>query len=248
MLKFAVLIYHCRQLSAINYNLKKRVIQSYWSTFIKIYIYSPSVIFLHGLISAIKSFSEVECTGYSINHFPLLALLKEDKDCIVILCCSIESGEAVTVISSILNTDRNARILFISRNDTIFHAEEAMRAGAAGCISLDADMETLRNAINTISQGHFFVDEKHREELIRKSTGHKVRVGDELLHPLSVREKSVFILTGQGFQTGTIAGALNLSAKTIETYLKNIRKKLGFSTTKQLRLFAIDWYHRYGND
>ena len=56
---------------------------------------------------------------------------------------------------------------------------------------------------------------------------------------LSNRELEVFQLIGHGLKTIKIAEELNLSAKTVETHMKHIRKKMDFKDSNELFVNAV---------
>ncbi|MEM8598323.1 MAG: LuxR C-terminal-related transcriptional regulator, partial [Bacteroidota bacterium] len=61
------------------------------------------------------------------------------------------------------------------------------------------------------------------------------------LEDLTDREMAVFQMLGQGKPTEEIAERLNLSRKTVETYRRRAKEKLGFETVTELLQFAIRW-------
>ena len=58
---------------------------------------------------------------------------------------------------------------------------------------------------------------------------------------LSDRELEVFELIGHGLSTSKIAGKLNLSEKTIETYRAHIKGKLNLDDAASLTRAAVYW-------
>ena len=61
------------------------------------------------------------------------------------------------------------------------------------------------------------------------------------LHPvdLSEREKEVLILLAWGYSNKEIAGDLNLSTKTVETYRVRINEKLGLRSRTEIVRYAL---------
>jgi DNA-binding NarL/FixJ family response regulator len=58
---------------------------------------------------------------------------------------------------------------------------------------------------------------------------------------LSNRELEVFQLIGQGFGTRQIAGELNVSIKTVESYRANIKEKLNLRNAAELIRHAVHY-------
>ena len=56
----------------------------------------------------------------------------------------------------------------------------------------------------------------------------------------------MFQLLGQGKAAAEIAGRLNLSRKTVETYRRRAKEKLGLESVTELLQFAIRWTYAQG--
>jgi DNA-binding CsgD family transcriptional regulator len=63
---------------------------------------------------------------------------------------------------------------------------------------------------------------------------------------LTDREMTVFQLLGEGHSVRDIAEQLDLSRKTIETYRRRAKEKLGFDTVAELLQYAVQW--TYGRE
>jgi DNA-binding NarL/FixJ family response regulator len=66
------------------------------------------------------------------------------------------------------------------------------------------------------------------------------------LAELTDREMSVFQMLGQGYDVDKIARRLNLSRKTVETYRRRAKEKLGFDSISELLQYAIKWTYAQG--
>lgn len=63
----------------------------------------------------------------------------------------------------------------------------------------------------------------------------------ELLQTLSARENELFILRAQGNSAGTIAVAMGISIKTVDSHQENIKNKLRLGSYRELTAFALYW-------
>jgi DNA-binding CsgD family transcriptional regulator len=57
---------------------------------------------------------------------------------------------------------------------------------------------------------------------------------------------AVFQMLGQGHSVEDIKGRLNLARKTIETYRRRAKEKLGFEKVSELLQYAVKWTHSQG--
>ena len=63
---------------------------------------------------------------------------------------------------------------------------------------------------------------------------------------LTDREMAVFQMLGQGYSVQDIQDRLSLSRKTIETYRRRAKEKLGFDTVSELLQYAVQWTYGQG--
>jgi DNA-binding NarL/FixJ family response regulator len=64
---------------------------------------------------------------------------------------------------------------------------------------------------------------------------------------LTDREMAVFKMLGNGYSMSDIASELDLSRKTIETYRRRAKEKLGFDTVSELLQYAVQWSYGRGD-
>jgi DNA-binding CsgD family transcriptional regulator len=54
-------------------------------------------------------------------------------------------------------------------------------------------------------------------------------------------------MLGNGYSMSDIASELDLSRKTIETYRRRAKEKLGFDTVSELLQYAVQWSYGRGS-
>jgi DNA-binding CsgD family transcriptional regulator len=67
-----------------------------------------------------------------------------------------------------------------------------------------------------------------------------------MIDMLSDRERQVFLLVGEGLNSGMIAVRLAVKRKTVDTHRSRIKRKLGFDTMPELIRAATIWAEREG--
>jgi DNA-binding NarL/FixJ family response regulator len=135
----------------------------------------------------------------------------------------------------------DTRVLIFSRYDDATYAEWAIRAGASGYLMKTAPLEEVLRAIEKIEQGHVYL----RQDLLSDILDRVLRPTDESaasgLSSLTMREITVFQMLGDGSTMAQIADHLDLSRKTVETYRRQVKEKLGCDTTDELLKYAVLW-------
>ncbi|MFF3561799.1 LuxR C-terminal-related transcriptional regulator [Streptomyces sp. NPDC002574] len=113
---------------------------------------------------------------------------------------------------------------------------EALRAGAFGCVSKQADEEELLRAVETVALGGLHI-----------APGLATRLHSELRQPASTpapalahREREALRLLATGLTHGQIARRMGLTEATVSTYVKRIRNKLNVRNKADLTRKAIE--------
>jgi DNA-binding NarL/FixJ family response regulator len=117
---------------------------------------------------------------------------------------------------------------------------EGFAAGALGFVLKTDPIDSLREAIRAVGQGHRYVSERMGVPLdpILKRLGSKTVTSPDLLDLLSSREREVFHLVLKGFRNRDIARELCIAIKTVDTHRTHINRKLHCSGAADLVRFA----------
>lgn len=134
------------------------------------------------------------------------------------------------------------RVLMLSLHTQAAIARQALQKGALGYVTKTSPWSELITALVEISQGRRYICQELRdsfsEEVLR---GGQKAQGIDALTP---RELEVIDLLKRGASSREIAGALQVSAKTVEAHRYNILKKLQLKNTMAL----VEYIHTHGLD
>lgn len=110
----------------------------------------------------------------------------------------------------------------------------AVRAGACGYLIKTAGPTEITDAIRRIHEGEVVFPAELSSLVLAQLRGGAERVADEhqpLFHDLTERERRVIALMADGLSNASIASALSVSAKTVESHVASIFTKLGLEAT-----------------
>jgi len=130
-----------------------------------------------------------------------------------------------------------ARIGILTRHNHTALLSRARQARLNGFVLKQDGFEELNYAIRTMLKGGFYAPPSMSGSMVNSSTD------PDPIGCLTEREKSTFALYAQGYVVKEIAGVLNISVKTAETHLNNIRRKLGHSKGATLWLELLAGRH-----
>ena len=160
---------------------------------------------------------------------------------IAVVDISLGQSSGIRLIEAISLKYPKLSVLTLSMHDESLYAERCLRAGAKGYIMKSEPPEKVIFALRRILDGEIYVSNKLGARLLHKLVTNDDNVYSSPVERLSNRELEVFQLIGQGLKTRTIAEQLNLSVKTIETYIDHIKKKMNFEDSRSLFLHAVQW-------
>ena len=125
----------------------------------------------------------------------------------------------------------NTNVLALSMLNDTQSVKRIMETGAAGYCIKSAGLDELLAAIQTVSNGNHYWPPAYFD-LMKQEKSHPDHFR------LTNREQEIIRLIVDGSSTRSIASALFLSARTVETHRKNIYRKLRIHTNVELTLYA----------
>ena len=206
----------------------------------RILIVDDHPIVRQGLERLIDAEPDLEITAEAATADEALQTVDRREVDFVILDIGLRHGSGLDVIGQIRARREDLPILVLSMHQERFYAERALRSGAQGYIMKQSDPAEIVPAIRRILAGELYLSPTLADDLVRRAVEGKEEGGDAS-EALSDREAEVVRYIGSGLSTREIAGELNLSIKTIESYRANIKRKLGLKSGTELARFAYDW-------
>lgn len=158
-----------------------------------------------------------------------LAMLPEARPDIVLVDLSLPKSSGLSLIKTIHRRHPKIKLLVISMHEESIYGARARRAGADGFVSKQRAANTILEAMHKVLAGDQYFD-KSLPDFESETT------------PLTSREFQIFEMIGQGMTILTIASALNLSARTVETHRENIKLKLSIESSHDLTVYATKWF------
>lgn len=140
------------------------------------------------------------------------------------------SGLAATEL--ILEKRPETRILILSMHDSAEYISTAMNHGAMGYVLKDVPTDEIHTAITQVMNGQTY--------LCTGAKGSLTPPGGSARDALTGREQTILLQLAQGKSNKEVANALDISVRTVETHRKNIKRKLGISSTAGLTRYALE--------
>jgi DNA-binding NarL/FixJ family response regulator len=123
----------------------------------------------------------------------------------------------------------DTRIVVLANRPTAAECNQMLSFGATACISKETQGRDIINAIHLASRGMYVMPRSASSGLVE---GHGIaRPGPDLL---TSREAGVLELLQEGRTNAEIAHELSIGIETVRTHARNIYRKLGISSRRDL--------------
>ena len=202
------------------------------------------------LASTINSKVDMRLVGESGSAQQALRQIERSTPDVVIVDISLDDAHGLDLVEDIRDRWPDVRIIVFSMYDESVYAERAIRAGASGYIMKSEPTESVMNAVQAVGKGDVYLSRRMSSRILSKVIRQQDYQLGSATEKLTDREMTVFQKLGEGHSVRDIASELDLSRKTIETYRRRAKEKLGFETVAELLQYAVQWaYGREdGND
>jgi DNA-binding NarL/FixJ family response regulator len=172
----------------------------------------------------------------SVANVDELTRLATHPDLVVMDLSPATGGPASAFIARLAEMSRPIIISAWDRPPSLL---AAIRAGAHGCLSRQADEDSVATALHVVAGGGVYVCRQLLDQLHAELTS-QTR-GDA--NGLAPREVETLRWIARGFTQAQIATRMGLSQATINTYAKRIRAKLNATNKAELTRLAIELGH-----
>ncbi len=190
-----------------------------------------------GVRALVGDFDGIEVIGEAGNGAEALTLIKSLHPDLVLLDITMPEMNGLATLEEITKRFPNVRVIMLTMHEAREYAIQSLRAGAAGFIPKSAASAELKQAIEAVMRGKTFVSaETSQDELTRIDSGAREQ---SLLERLTPRQREILVLIAEGKTTKQIAGALDISVKTVESHRAQLTERLNIHDVAGLVRFAI---------
>lgn len=192
-----------------------------------------------GLRLLIDGQRDMRVVGEASNGKEALQQARELTPDVVVMDLSMPELNGLQATERLKAERPEIKVVALTVHEDTSYLLQLCKAGAAGYVLKRSAGDDLIRAIRAVAAGglHFdpTVASKALKGRLRESPG---KAG---LQPadLSEREKEVLILLAWGYSNKEIAGDLDLSIKTVETYRVRINEKLGLRSRAEIVQYAL---------
>ncbi|SMX28291.1 Oxygen regulatory protein NreC [Pelagimonas phthalicica] len=202
------------------------------STETKVVIVDDHPMVAEGIEAILDSYDDISVIATLSDGKAIVDQLEALAPDVILMDLNMPGLGGLSATEMILEKTTDTRILILSMHDTPEYINTALSHGARGYVLKDVQTEEIKTAIDAVMAGEIYL-----------CTGAKgsLAPSDDSREPLTNREQTVLLQLAQGKSNKEVALALDISVRTVETHRKNIKRKLGISTTAGLTRYALEY-------
>ncbi len=201
-------------------------------TNIKVMIVDDHPMVAEGIESILESYDDITVVGTLTNGREAVDQLPALQPDVVLMDLNMPEIGGLTATEMLLEMDPDLRVLILSMHDSPEYISTALSHGAMGYVLKDVPTEEIKTAIDAVMSG--------KKYLCTGAKGSLEPSEDGAREPLTSREQTVLLQLAQGKSNKEVANELSISVRTVETHRKNIKRKLGISSTAGLTRYAME--------
>ncbi len=186
-----------------------------------------------GIEAILEGYDDIHVVTTLSNAQGVIDTLDTLAPDVILMDLNMPGLNGLSATEIILEIRPQTRILVLSMHDNREYIESALAHGAAGYVLKDVPTEEIKRAIDRVMAGERYLC-TGAEGAIAPSPHHDDRA------QLTNREQTILLKLAAGQSNKDVAASLGISVRTVETHRKNIKRKLGISSTAGLTRYALE--------
>jgi two-component system nitrate/nitrite response regulator NarL len=199
---------------------------------VRILIVDDHPMVAQGIQSVLESYEELEIVGTLNNGRAVVDQLEHLNPDVILMELNMPEMGGLTATEMVLERRPSTRVLVLTMHDSPEYISSALAHGAMGYVLKDVPTEEIKLAIDAVMRGEKYLCTGAAGSLEPKLNGDR--------EALTGREQTVLLQLAQGKSNKDVATELEISVRTVETHRKNIKRKLGISSTAGLTRYAME--------
>jgi len=193
-----------------------------------------------GLCSLLGSHEGWEICGEAADGREAIKKCKQLKPDLLILDICMPRLNGVDAARQILRDNPDQRILVLTDVGSVQVVRDCLEAGVRGWVFKSDGTADLTTAVEAMQRQRFTFSSRVSDLILDGYLGrHSVDPAVAIPPRLTLREREVVQLVGEGKTSKEVATMLGMSTKTAETHRSNIMLKLKLHSTVELVLYAV---------
>ena len=190
-----------------------------------------------GLVAVISGSPDMLCCGEVATVEDAIRAVELLRPDVVLLDLQLGTLSGRQVLQTLSTHPARPRVLVLSMADEHVYARALLREGADGYLMKSAPTGLIPDAIRRVAEGQSYLSHQLLQHSLEQASRGRVHAG--VVEALTDREREILERLARGLTLREAARELSISEKTVDSHLRNIREKLGLSSSRHVREFAL---------
>jgi DNA-binding NarL/FixJ family response regulator len=199
------------------------------------------VIMRQGLCALLEGTGRYCVVGQTADGLETIKAVDRECPDLLILDISMPKLNGLSVVRDVRGRHPEMKIIVLTVHDSEEYLKEIFRFGANAYCLKKGSFDELLAAIESVMGGKPFVSPSITQPLLDSYLGNTAK-GDNVTttwDTLTLREREVLKLIGEGYKNRQIAELLSISPKTVEKHRSNLMTKLDLHNSAALTAYSI---------
>jgi two-component system, NarL family, response regulator DevR len=213
---------------------------------IRVFLLDDHEVVRRGIAAALEAESDLTVVGEAGTADEAMEGIRVHEPDVAVLDVRLGEGEhnGIDVCRQITTEFPAVKVLILTSFDSDRALVDAGLAGASGFLLKQIRSTELVETIRGVADGRRYLDDAEV-----RLAGRRLRESEEgRLDDLTVQERRIFDLIGEGHTNRQIAQEMYLAEKTVKNYVSNLLAKLGMSRRTEAAALSARLVERHRNE
>ena len=213
---------------------------------IRVFLLDDHEVVRRGVAAALEAEGDLTVVGEAGTAEEAMVAIRELHPDVAVLDVRLGEGEhnGIEVCRQITGEFPEVKVLILTSFDSDRALVDAGLAGASGFLLKQIRSTELIDTIRGVADGRRYLDDAEV-----RLAGRRLRESEEgRLDDLTVQERRIFDLIGEGHTNRQIAQEMYLAEKTVKNYVSNLLAKLGMARRTEAAALAARLVERHRNE
>lgn len=199
---------------------------------VKVVIVDDHPMVAEGIQSILESYDDLDVVATLGNGREAIDQLEALNPDVVLMDLNMPNVGGLTATEILLERRPDLRIVILTMHDNPEYISSALSHGAVGYLLKDVPTDEIKQAIDVVMSGQTYLCTGAKGSIAPDKQGAR--------ETLTEREQTILLQLASGKSNKEVARTLDISVRTVETHRKNIKRKLGISSTAGLTRYAME--------
>jgi two-component system NarL family response regulator len=185
-----------------------------------------------GIQSILESYADIKVIATLSNGREMIDQLAALAPDVILMDLNMPQLGGLSATEIVLEQRPETRVVILTMHDNAEYIASALSHGAMGYLLKDVPTDEIKLAVDTVMAGEKYLCTGAKGAIAPKQGGAR--------EALTEREQTILLELAQGKSNKDVGVCLDISVRTVETHRKNIKRKLGISSTAGLTRYALE--------